>query len=357
MPLACVAGSTLYGLTSTSAGVQIVSSVIGSLKSTLIGPVYPNRGAGLGLTVDGSRAFFVDNLGTVVEYSVTSGAFTQLLDSGVTGVTAGAVDPVNGSYYFATAFALYEFDATADTVQQVGTFGFQPTGLAFDRTGHAYVVAGGVLSTFSAPTAAGSTGLALAPLTSGLPASHGLSFGVDGNLYLATSDGVRGFNPTTGAATGPAIGAALTDLTGCGNPYLLAATTSQPDGTVAPSDRFTVALSSVSPALSSTGPLLAQPGSSYAVTESMTSGDPANYSTTWTCVDAVTGATIAAGCRPRWRGDDWPIRRRCDRHLHLRQRRPQTSTAYDDQPGECQRWCDPGDRRGRRGRARLPDQR
>jgi uncharacterized repeat protein (TIGR01451 family) len=295
-PLACATGSSVFGLSATADGLQIVAADLGSGQLTSIGPVYPRDGAGLGVTSDGNRAFFVDATGTVVEYSAATGAFTALVDSGVTAVTVGAVDPADGDYYFGTANALYVFDPTANAASQIGTFTSAPTGLAFDRTGRGYVVSGGVLSMFQVPTAGGSAALAQSALTTRLPATHGLSFGVDGSLYLATGDGVQRFDPITGEAVGSADTAPnLIDLTGCGNPYVLTATTTQPRGVVKATDAFSAVLSGGEISGTRVGPVLATPGASYTVSETMQVDDPAAYTISWSCINSVDGATIAAG--------------------------------------------------------------
>jgi uncharacterized repeat protein (TIGR01451 family) len=60
-------------------------------------------------------------------------------------------------------------------------------------------------------------------------------------------------------------------------------------------DQFSATVSVGPIAGTSIGPLLAPPDSSYTVAETMPSGDPATYAISWSCIDSVSGSTIASG--------------------------------------------------------------
>ena len=113
-------------------------------------------------------------------YSADKGTFTVAAASGISGVTAGAVDPANGLYYFAAGADLYSFDPTTAKVSDGPVATLPAAGqLAFDRAGHGYLYASGALSLFTVGSAT------LTPLLDGLPDSvTGIAFGADGYLYL-----------------------------------------------------------------------------------------------------------------------------------------------------------------------------
>ncbi len=235
-PLDCTTGGTLY-LVDSRSGTQLVKYDIATRSTTPVGSSYSSPSYGLGISADGTKAYSVDDRGNVLVYSADKGTFAVAATSGISGVTAGAVDPANGLYYFAAGADLYSFDpATAKVSGPVATLPAAGQ-LAFDRAGHGYLYAAGSLSLFAVGSAT------LTPLLDGLPDSvTGIAFGADGYLYL-TGDGnaVARVDPADGTLAPLSPGVAG-GLAGCANPYLISTAVALPKGAFAASDQFAVSV-------------------------------------------------------------------------------------------------------------------
>ncbi|MFE7594497.1 hypothetical protein ACFU6K_34340, partial [Kitasatospora sp. NPDC057512] len=371
-PLDC-SGNTIYAVQrgSSGAGTGTLlalatgtvrgSSVTATTVSTLpAGSGFTNA---LGITDGGTAAYVVDQTPAVsgsvnvYGYNAATGAWTVY--PGSAGPTsdsfvAGAVNPVNGVYYYASfepgtattpgVATLYGFNTTTNTAIPgvIGTFDLPVTGtsgpngdITFDAGGNLYILSSvgtdAAIGRVSAPipTTGSATG---EPLTSTTLSTldnptnrsfNGAAFDNVGNLYIEFASGTTTYlerlNPNTGAVTaGPtpySNNAFLSvDLGACStNPTL----TLQKDivGRFAESttsdDQFTLAITgggitqgntatttgtSTGVQSPAAGPVIALSGTTYTLTETAASGSLSDYTTTYDCVDTANdNAPVASG--------------------------------------------------------------
>ncbi|MFF2617221.1 hypothetical protein [Kitasatospora sp. NPDC058046] len=371
-PLDC-SGNTIYAVQRGSSGagtgtlLALASGTVGGANVTATTVSTLPAGSGftnaLGITDGGTAAYVVDQTPAVsgsvnvYGYNAATGAWTVY--TGSAGPTsdsfvAGAVNPVNGIYYYASfepgtattpgVATLYGFNTTTNTAIPgvIGTFDLPVTGtsgpngdITFDAGGNLYILSSvgtdAAIGRVSAPipTTGSATGV---PLTSTTLSTldnptdrsfNGAAFDNVGNLYIEFTSGTTTYlerlNPNTGAVTaGPTPytnNAFLSvDLGACStNPTL----TLQKDivGRFAEStmsnDQFTLEITGGGVTQGNTatttgtstgvqsppaGPVIALSGTTYTLTETAASGSLSDYTTTYDCVDTANGnAPVASG--------------------------------------------------------------
>ena len=248
-------------------------------------------------------------------------------------VIAGAINPVDGLYYYAVGgdtWKLYAFNTSSNTgIGQVGTIsGLGSNGdMAFDALGNLYVVsnanstAAGTLARVNAPlpTTAGTTALNSTVLAS-LPGSSGryasMAFDGSGYLFVGTDSGkLIKVNPTSGAqVSSQTLSLTLSDMASCSSPSTATTRVDLPQGRHDSADQFTVTITGngvttgntgtttgidsgvQSGAAEMAGPVVVLPSTTYTITQTAAGGTDFNdYTTTWKCVDQNTGSQIANG--------------------------------------------------------------
>ncbi|MFI1014761.1 hypothetical protein [Streptomyces sp. NPDC020965] len=265
---------------------------------------------------------------------------------GVGAILRGAINPVNGWYYYSgslnssSAQAIYAFDTVNNvSVGQVGTLNY-PTGggsgdMAFDSAGNLYMlISGGTTSVLvrinqTLPTTAvnmlltGSLLSTLPPSASGT-AYGGVMFGADGYLYVTVNEGAAGvlskIDPNTGALVSSVNmsvpGGTPSGVADAGNCSFTGSLTAQKNivGRVNPGDQFQVSVTGngigsgnigtttgtdtgLQTAVGETTTVPAVVGQTYTFTETGAGGtNLADYTTTYSCVDtAHNNAPIASG--------------------------------------------------------------
>ncbi|MFF3005306.1 hypothetical protein ACFVTF_21115, partial [Kitasatospora sp. NPDC057940] len=371
-PLDCT-GNTIYAIqrgSSTAANGTLLalaagtvggSSVTATTVSTLpAGSGFTNA---LGITDGGTAAYVVDQTPTVAGsvnvygYNAATQAWTTY--TGSAGATndsfvAGAVDPANGIYYYASfepgtattpgVATLYGFNTTTNTAIPgvIATFDLPVTGasgpngdITFDAGGNLYALSS--VGTDAAigrvngpiPTTGSATGVPLTDtVLSTLPnpdsnSFNGAAFDNAGTLYIEFATGTTTYleqlNPNTGAIlAGPtpySNNAFLSvDLGACStNPTLalqknivgrFASSTTSNDqfnlaitgGGITQGNTATTTGTSTGIQTPPAGPVIAVSGTTYTLTETAASGSLANYTTAYDCVDTANGnAPVASG--------------------------------------------------------------
>ncbi|WP_147409011.1 LPXTG cell wall anchor domain-containing protein [Kitasatospora xanthocidica] len=371
-PLDC-SGNTIYAVQRGSSGagtgtlLALASGTVGGANVTATTVSTLPAGSGftnaLGITDGGTAAYVVDQTPAVsgsvnvYGYNAATGAWTVY--TGSAGPTsdsfvAGAVNPVNGIYYYASfepgtattpgVATLYGFNTTTNTAIPgvIGTFDLPVTGtsgpngdITFDAGGNLYILSSvgtdAAIGRVSAPipTTGSATGV---PLTSTTLSTldnptdrsfNGAAFDNVGNLYIEFTSGTTTYlerlNPNTGAVTaGPTPytnNAFLSvDLGACStNPTLtlqkdivgrFAESTTSNDqftleitgGGVTQGNTATTTGTSTGVQSPPAGPVIALSGTTYTLTETAASGSLSDYTTTYDCVDTANGnAPITSG--------------------------------------------------------------
>ncbi|MFI2212474.1 hypothetical protein ACH47A_22570, partial [Streptomyces sp. NPDC020141] len=266
--------------------------------------------------------------------------------AGVAPILRGAINPVNGWYYYSgslnssSAQAIYAFDTVNNvSVGQVGTLNY-PTGgtsgdMAFDSAGNLYMLISGgttsVLVRINQPLPTTAVNMPLtASLLSTLPPSAsgtaygGVMFGADGYLYVTVNEGAAGvlskIDPNTGALVSSVNmsvpGGTPSGVADAGNCSFTGSLTAQKNvvGRVNPGDQFQVSVTGngigsgntgtttgtdtgLQTAVGETTTVPAVVGETYTFTETGSGGtNLADYTTTYSCVDtAHNNAPIASG--------------------------------------------------------------
>ncbi len=250
-------------------------------------------------------------------------------------VIAGAINPANGIYYYASGgstWKVFAFNTNTNvSIGQVGTIsGLAGNGdMAFDAVGNLYVVSndtgsGGTAGTLARvngplPTTAGSTAFASTLLAS-LPAGKGqyasMAFNGDGYLVIGTGSGkVLKVNPTSGALQQEkTVALTLSDMASCTAPSTASVRVDLPQGRVKSTDQFKVTLTGGGVTGGNTGtttgtdnglqdqpaevagPVVVLPSTTYTITQTAVSGaDLTDYTTTWKCVKGSDGSQVAQG--------------------------------------------------------------
>ncbi|MFE7639601.1 hypothetical protein ACFU7Z_36790 [Kitasatospora sp. NPDC057518] len=371
-PLDC-SGNTIYAVQRGSSGagtgtlLALASGTVGGANVTATTVSTLPAGSGftnaLGITDGGTAAYVVDQTPAVsgsvnvYGYNAATGAWTVY--TGSAGPTsdsfvAGAVNPVNGIYYYASfepgtattpgVATLYGFNTTTNTAIPgvIGTFDLPVTGtsgpngdITFDAGGNLYILSSvgtdAAIGRVSAPipTTGSATGV---PLTSTTLSTldnptdrsfNGAAFDNVGNLYIEFTSGTTTYlerlNPNTGAVTaGPTPytnNAFLSvDLGACStNPTLtlqkdivgrFAESTTSNDqftleitgGGITQGNTATTTGTSTGVQSPPAGPVIALSGTTYTLTETAASGSLSDYTTTYDCVDTANGnAPITSG--------------------------------------------------------------
>ena len=157
----------------------------------------------------GSRLFLSGFTSTVHVYDACTGAYLRNLDSGtrLRGPMAVRLGP-DGFIYVVSERGGEVHKYRNDTLEYAGVFvtipNIDPTGLAFDAAGVAYVASYRNSTVYRFNRAGGGLGPAFPSLSSGLQgADNGMTFGPDGNLYIPGYDSanVVRWNPTTGVTS------------------------------------------------------------------------------------------------------------------------------------------------------------
>ncbi|HVA05225.1 MAG TPA: hypothetical protein VNG12_00625, partial [Acidimicrobiales bacterium] len=299
---------------------------------------------GLGITRNGTAAYYIDeaHAGTVYDYNAITQTTTPFADGNgsIGAVVAGAVDPANGIYYYATyaggTATLYGFNTTTNTAISgiVATAPLAEAGgnngdIAFDLLGNLYLVnsaapgPGGVAVVRGPlPTTAAGTVLTSTVLTTSLPGAtaaggfNGIGFLNPGQLVVERINGTNQsvlyvLNPNTAAIiSGPTTETGIdVDLGACSyNPSLIVQTnivgrygvgdqfgSSVTGGGITQGNTATTSGSSTGVQAAQVGPVIGVSGDTYTIAQTAASGSLSNYSTTYSCVDTVNSQTVASG--------------------------------------------------------------
>ncbi|KJQ52849.1 Ig-like domain-containing protein [Microbacterium sp. SA39] len=292
----------------------------------------------LGIGAGGSVAIAGTST-SVLEYEPEASADGTITVSpktpGVAQGTMGAVNPLNGLYYYGgyagTTVNIYVFDPATNTappgpVVSVSTVNAPGRNgdMAFDKAGRLYIVSGsatvaalyvaeGVIPTSGTGTTLTSTELSRGSTT---VATNGIAFGSDGFLYLGGTTVLQKTNPITGAPTGTTYtltDVSSADLGSCANPSTAEIVTSFDGPRAQPTDQARVVVEGGSygpngttpdfpPSTSgddgagvTSEPGLIIPGETYTMRQDpVGTTDLDDYETTWSCTDAA-GTVIASG--------------------------------------------------------------
>ena len=295
---------------------------------------------GLGISDDGSQAFGVlpaaqGSGRTIYRHDRASGSTTALgAGAASTPVTHGAVNPVNGFYYYGGfsggTVQVYGFDTTTNTSIGLVASGTVPTGggngdWVFDQQGRMYVVGGAsgsnVVSVIDQqiPTSGPAvtvTGRQVTDIsTPANQAINGIAFAGSGLLYLASGNQLFEVNPSTGAvlSTSSLALSGSVDLASCASPSTIRVQKDFPDGRAVAGDQATLSVTGGGITTGNTattagtdsglqdtpaetaGPVFGLTGTTYTVTESGSGAQTSRYDAAWSCVDENTGARIAGG--------------------------------------------------------------
>ena len=342
-PLSC-SSTTIYNLTSQGGLYSLNTSTSVNTKVGTIGSSDMNS---LGITADGTTAYAANQTpknGTTTVYveNVTVPSTVTYTGEPATGLSiliAGAVDPVNGLYYYGgwnsagTQFILFAFNPTTHTAAEAGTISppnsttYGAGDITFDNAGNLYILAGakstsnasklvvapGPIPTSGTSTIASST-LATIPANSGN--FDGIAFTTSGQLFVQTTDGAfDSVNPNNGTVTSLPAQTGLGsespyDLAGCSFNGTLQVEKNIVGRSVA-GDQFTMTITGngISSGNSGTttgsstgvqtgtgeiaGPIVGIPGTSYNVAETAASGSLANYQSTYACLNGTTPVTTS----------------------------------------------------------------
>ncbi|WP_307202016.1 beta strand repeat-containing protein [Nocardioides zeae] len=295
---------------------------------------------GLGIADDGSQAFGVlpaaQGTGrTIYRHDRATGTTTALgAGASNTPVTHGAVNPLNGFYYYGgfngSTVQVYGFDTTTNTSIGLVASGTIPTGggngdWVFDQQGRMYVVGGASGSNVvtvidqEIPTSGPAitvTGRQITDITTASnQAINGIAFAGTGLLYLASGNQLFEVNPSTGEvlSTSPLAQSGSVDLASCASPNTIRVQKDFPDGRAVPGDQATLTVTGGGITSGNTatttggdsgrqdtpaetaGPVFGLTGTTYTVSESGNGTLASRYDAAWACVDENTGGTIASG--------------------------------------------------------------
>lgn len=340
--------STIYATAvnaNTGAGGNMYRIDVNTGQSTLITDLSPANNA-LGLTGGGETAWAMQNAGaastrgTIVAYDGASDftrSFPNADRNAPASIIRGAVDPTNGVFYYSgngTTAYLGAFDTVGErAIGQVGTitglkaapangdFAFSSTGALFLTTGNEVRRLDERPPSSASTRSLGTTLLATFPSSVNSP---GIAFANRGDLYISNGLTLIRLDPTSGRelgrtdVSGVPGNLTLSDLASCSYPNTLSAV-KDVDGRFAPGDQFTLTLTGpgITGGNSATtvgdttgvqegneaGPVFANPGSTYMLTETAAGTTQlTNYTSTAVCVERSSGSDVpvtAAGAG-RW---------------------------------------------------------
>jgi uncharacterized repeat protein (TIGR01451 family) len=340
-PFDCSAAS-IYGLDENRLIYGVQTSDIGPGATAPATVASTSQGAGpfaqlngLAITAGGASAYVVDNAtGDIWRYDAVAETWTSVGVS-PTGVTVGAINPLNGDYYFGTGYpvsagtseALASYDPTTGVVTPAAVtaiFYYDPGNgdIAFDGSGDLYIVNNGILQVLTAAQVALGGMQVTTPISILTIAEAtqigGIAFNADGQLYLerpvnagsASSPSITGtqmfeVNPDNGDQIGvtTTVPPSFNDLASCSYNPTLALQKNLPSR-YAPTDQFALSIngpgvttdnqattSGTSSGLQAAvaGPLPVLDLSTYTLSETAVSGSLLNYVTTYSCVDTTGG--------------------------------------------------------------------
>ncbi|MEO6989533.1 MAG: hypothetical protein ABI239_12905, partial [Aquihabitans sp.] len=335
LPALDTSAGSAYAITS---GGQLVHVDLVSGNSSNYGVAGGGTGYnGLGITDSGNKAFAFQrdstgNGGTVRIWDAASntwsggGAYTVAGMPAAGWLVAGAINPVDGAYYFGgydlgdnPTFYLAKYDPSASPGNRFSTVGRVPTvatgntattvwngDITFDRAGNMYMTrqnSGTTVTVFritAAALAGGGTNIARQTVATGTIASgqqvNGIAYDVDGSLYMSTD--VNLYRLAAGGTSISLVKASaftgVTDLASAASPATL---TIKKDivNRVAPSDQFTVNQDGTTTDTTSgtgtgiqaeAGPVAVAPGTTHSFGEVMAPGSASTlsaYNVSWTC--------------------------------------------------------------------------
>lgn len=322
--LSCDPG-VIFGI-STGGAMDAIDVATGT--TTAITSLSPATN-GLGVSDGGGHAYAYSS-GSLVDYNANTGTTSTVAspDGAITSSIRGAVDPVNGYFYYGsslsgTSIQVGAYDpATGTKIGKVATITSTLTGtggdFAFSKAGVMYVLVGTTVERVNEtiPGSSGNAALTTTPIAtiSGISSSPGIAFASSGYLYVTSGANLYKMNPISGAVIGAPValsgGFAPQDLASCNYPDTISGATAVTER-VHPSDQFTVTATgaswtsgNVTSATTSgtatgtqsatVGPLIAVGDGTYTFTQTMASGSAADYSTTYSCTTGA-GTVVASG--------------------------------------------------------------
>ncbi|MET3452593.1 putative repeat protein (TIGR01451 family), partial [Curtobacterium sp. 1544] len=333
--------TSLYQLSSTELRVGSVPfSAVGTTATVTAAQGFalpsdvstPNS---LGINSDGTHAYFTGLVGGAVQifdYNTVDGTIIRTAaPAALQSRVAGAVNPVNGLFYFggtAAGSAILAYDPDTSAVFQAGTVPSaavpgSPTSAngdyAFSSAGDLFIVSNASLVSVAAasvPQRNTTTQLPGTLISSGaFNVSNGVAFDSAGSLYVENGSSGGGtvlqkVNPVTGAVVGVNTTSSLAgvDLASCAAPSTLTLQKNV-QSRVNAADQFTLNIGSAgSSGISATtsgtatgvqaakaGPTIGITGTTYTLSEAGAGGaNLAAYGTTYQCVDEANNDEVVA---------------------------------------------------------------
>ncbi|PWD51379.1 hypothetical protein C8046_12625 [Serinibacter arcticus] len=337
--LAC--GTTVYQINASGEVRGVPTSAVGNAANATSTPLLPavsgtTEANALGIAAGGTSVIYIATRGgsaVATRYDTVAGTYTHTTVTPPGVRVAGAVNPVNGFYYYggvATGSAIYMFNPTTGVSFQVGTSPGSAGGngdYAFTSAGDMFILSDAVITAVRAtdlPTTQGTAAITGSVISSGQSqTSNGIAFGGDGFMYVNNtntgSSNLQRVDPVTGALGGT-LGTttrattstfASIDLGACA-PTASIRVEKDVAARALTTDQFTLQLATTgATALTGTttgaatgvqsvaaGPMIGQVGRTYTFTETG-AGTPAAqlgaYRPTWTCRNGATGTTLTTG--------------------------------------------------------------
>ncbi|GAB3403197.1 hypothetical protein GCM10027515_13780 [Schumannella luteola] len=216
-PLKCDQ-NTIYANGGSPAGLYAIDVTSGAATAV---NTMSNAGNALGITKGGAEAFGSSGSGSIIRYTRSSDSSVTIARAASDnyGPARGAINPVNGLYYYAqgsTADAkISAYDpsktGTAALIGQVGTMTGLAAGngdFAFSSTGVLFIADKNFVRRIdTVPTTAGTASISSA-LVATLPTtvnSPGIAFSADGYLFVSSGAAIYKINPSTGQQVGSTI--------------------------------------------------------------------------------------------------------------------------------------------------------
>lgn len=330
--------SAIYATQSGSSNIVSIDRTTGTATTVLTAPTAPANNGNfnqLGISADGDKLYMTDS-STVREYTASTNGWesTQRSAGPTVSTTMGGVDPKSQKYFFGgqqngATFTFTSYDPATNTIATpaITVSAPNPPGgngdLAFDRQGNMYFVsssnnAGNTntaqLYRVDATDLGGgsTTATAVGPLIQNTPALNSLAFSNDGYLYIA-GNGTNAFlkvNPVNGKTVAAnTVSVSITDMASNAVPSTGQTQGGFTDGRAKPTDEVTTTISGgdiPTPVSGTTtpgndtvsvGPIILLPGQTYTVdqTPGNSTTNPADYDTSYKCVNLVDGSTVAQG--------------------------------------------------------------
>ncbi|MFT4229573.1 MAG: hypothetical protein QM602_04715, partial [Microbacterium sp.] len=323
--LALVTGSSGSGSYLATIKPSSTSDSLNALGISSDGSYLYAIGGTVATTASGTSSFYVVTYNTSTAATTYTALTSPVNTANRAAVARGAVNPVNGYYYYTIGTSsyqdLYAFDPSTSTsaiIGRIANAGTYPgTGdLTFDQDGNMYIVMGAYLkvvgnvpSTGSSTTILSATTLVTSIASTPSLQTSGIAFARSGLLYVATSSAIIGINATTGAqvsrhsiSLGTGLSGTVSDLATCQNPNTLTVKKNV-SSRYASTDQFTtsIAATDITTVTGTTtgtdtglqgdsgefaGPVVATSDLTYTLSETAASGSLSDYATTYSCTDA-----------------------------------------------------------------------